>query len=74
MHVRLAAFNANYHESESCICHHVPVYLYGAVRMNSLFFQYLIVFWLFVCFIKIETVPLKSMSFEFIGNCLNREH
>ena len=40
-----------HHESESCLCHHFPVYFYGAVRINSLFFQYLSVVWLFDCFI-----------------------
>ena len=55
--------------------HHVPVYLHGAVRMNYLYFQYLILFdCLFDLFQLIETVLLKSTHFELIGNCLHRVH
>ena len=58
---------------ESCLCHHVPVYLYGAVRMNSFFSSISLLFGCsFDLFQLIETVLLKSTNFEFIGNCLHR--
>ena len=59
---------------ESCLCHHVPVYLYEAVRMNSFFFSSisLLFGFSFDLFQLIETVLLKSTNFEFIGNYLHR--
>ena len=61
---------------ESCLCHHVPVYLYEAVRMNSFFFSSisLLFGFSFDLFQLIETVLLKSTNFESIGDSLHRVH
>ena len=51
-----------HHESESCLCHHVPVYLSEAVRINSLFSSISLLFGCsFVLFQLFETVLLKSV-------------
>ena len=57
---------------ESCLCHHVPVYLYGAVLVNFFSSISLLFGCSFDLFQLIETVLLKSTNFEFIGNCLHR--